>query len=54
MPDQVRHDWQELIAFLNYDTVWKTGIQICFAEKAGCLPDAGMTMKLPDRSFKYL
>ena len=59
MPDQVRHDWQELIAFLNYDTVWQVGIQKHFAEKAGypleSVPaKAGevMTGKLSDPSLK--
>jgi hypothetical protein len=28
MPDQVRHDGQELTDFLNYDTVWKAGIKL--------------------------
>ena len=27
MPDQARHDKQKLKVFLNYDTVWKAGIQ---------------------------
>jgi hypothetical protein len=33
MPDQVRHDRQNLSGFLNYDTVWKAGIHRIVAEK---------------------
>jgi hypothetical protein len=40
MPDQVRHDGQKLSAFLNYDTVWQTGVQFKKAWIPAC---AGMT-----------
>ena len=49
MPDQVRHDAQELTDFLNYDTVWKAGIQlfqyVLDAPASGC--GAGLSV-IPD------
>jgi hypothetical protein len=51
IPGQARNDKNSnMCGFADCDTVWKAGIQKCFAEKSGCPHGAGMTVKLPDCS----
>jgi hypothetical protein len=51
MPDQVRHDEQNLGAYLNCDTLSQAGIQGSFAGWVKCVwmpACAGMMNKHPD------
>jgi hypothetical protein len=44
MPDQARYDGQKLSTFLNFDTVWKTGILVDWLNLFWIPAFAGMTV----------